>query len=241
MPPVYAPSRAAKLAAAARALKRARATTIAARRQSYRAGLGPSATRGFFGTYTKRGREELKVVENALAQAATTNTGTLVLYNGVAQGSDFTNRIGRKVIVKSIHFKWALTPATVTDSIGDIVRCMLVWDMQNNSATPAVTDILTTADILSGVNLNNRDRFKVLYDKRVVMNPASYTANVITGGNPVTTYREKYIKCNYETIFSGTGATSGSIATGALYLMFIDLNTTASTITHYARVRFSDA
>lgn len=222
-----------KLQAAQRAISAARATVANARGRY----SGPVPR----GSSIRRGRDELKVIENAATQANFASAGSVALYNGVAQGTDFTNRIGRKVIVKSIHFKAWVSPATSTDSPGDICRLMLVWDKQANSAAPAVTDILTTADPFSGVNLNNRDRFKVMYDRRVSMNPAVYAANVITGGNPITVYREKFIKCNQEVIFSGTGATVASIQTGSLYLLFIDLNGTLSLLTHYCRVRFSDA
>ena len=235
-----AKAKARRLAAAAAAISRARATLINARRST---ALGPPRTGGFYGLYTRRGREELKVIDTAQITSPILTAATTILQNGVAQGTDFTNRIGRKVIIKSIHAKYFLEPLSSADGAqGDIIRYMLVWDYQANGALAAASDILTTTDTLSGVNLTNRDRFKVLYDKRHTMEAVDYNAGTITGGNSRPIFAQKYIKCNMPMIFGGTAATIGSIQTGSLVLLVLSANSsTAWACASNIRVRFSDA
>lgn len=235
-----------KLAAAQRAISAARSTVATARgRYSGPTPRAPLAIRGFYGSYSRRGRAELKVVENApTAISPVTTGGTIVCYNLIAQGTDFTNRVGRQVCLKSCLLRLLCSPTnSAPDSQGDVVRCMLIYDDQpNSSATvPNVTDVLTTADIFSGVNLNNRDRFKVLYDKRFQMYANAYTAGSLTAGAPQQMFKEKFIKLpNLEVMFSGTGGTIGNIASGSLLFLSLASNGSVSTLTHYARVRFSD-
>lgn len=135
-----------------------------------------------------------------------------------------------------------MTPSSTTSApVGDFVRVMLIWDCQSNSAAPAVTDILTTTAYDSPINLNNRDRFKILTDKFVSMNPNTYTTGAPTGGNPRNALLKVYKKMSMETIFSGTGATIGSIQSGSLYLLLINAVNNASFADTYTRVRFLDS
>jgi hypothetical protein len=225
-----------KLLAAARAVTAARATVTAARGRY--AGPSPRSFSRFAGS------GELKVIENASAAInPVLAAGNVVAYNLVAQGTDFTNRIGRQIMNKSILFRASVQNNQANDTPGDIVRIMLIYDDQPNSAVavPAVTDILTTADIFSGINLNNRDRFKVLYDKRFTLPSGVYSAGTLTVGSPVPKYVEKFIKLNHPTIFSGTGGTIASIGSGSLLMLNLSTQNTATTLTHYARVRFTDS
>jgi len=225
-----------KQAAASAAVKRARATIISSRRL-----LAPPRTGGFFGLYTQRGREELKTIDSGtITQSPVAVAGNLVLLNGVATGTDYTNRIGRKIIMKSILMRFWLLPVGTTESLGDYVRVMLVYDKQSNSAAPTVADILNTATYLEPNNLNNRDRFVILKDKSVTFNPANWAAGAVTTGDPQTKQLKFYKRCHTETIFSGTGATVGSIQSGSLYLLMIS-STAESVIAWNSRVRFFDA
>lgn len=227
-----------KQSAAAAAVARARATLIASRRIA-----APPRTGGFYGVYSQRGREELKVIDTAQITSPILTTATTILQNGVAQGTDFTNRVGRKVIVKSIHVKYFIGATFTADgATGDIIRYMLVWDYQANGALASASDILTTTDSLSGINLTNRDRFKVLYDKRHVMEAVDYNAGTIVAGNGRPVFAQRYMRVNMPMIFGGTAATIGSIQTGSLVLLVLSANSsTAWSIASNIRVRFSDA
>lgn len=77
-------AKARRIAAASAAIARARATLISSRRSS---SLGPPRTGGFYGLYTRRGREELKVIDTAQITAPILTAATTILQNGVAQGN----------------------------------------------------------------------------------------------------------------------------------------------------------
>lgn len=194
-----------------------------------------------FGVRTGGG-SELKFIDTLLANSPIPAAGALTLVNGVAQGTDFTNRIGRKTVIKSLLFNASVVyNAAGSLPIGDICRLMVVWDSQANSAAPAVTDILATADPYSGMNLNNRDRFQIIWDKRFAMNPATYAAGALTAGAPNTKWITKYKRCHKECIFSNTGATIASIQTGSIYFLQISQNTANCSTNMYIRIRFVDS
>ena len=110
------------------------------------------------------GLMEKKVVETASASYACDTTGSVTLVNGMAQGSDFTNRIGRKYTNVAVQLEGYLGPQ---DSNVGTTKCriMLIYDAQPNGALPAITDVLTASTSNAFMNLNNRDRFKVLCDE----------------------------------------------------------------------------
>jgi len=203
-------------------------------------GLAPLRTGGFFGT--RRTMQEKKVID---VDATTTNVSTtpsLTLLNGVAVGTDFTDRIGRKVIMKSCFFRAFLYPVDDTTQ-NDILRCIIVYDNQTNGAAPIITDIFKQSSPLSQLNLNNRDRFKILYDKEFPIGKVDTTTDAaFSNGKNVYVFK-KYLKLNHEVIFGGTAATVASIQTGSIYLMFVTANTAAASanVLWTNRIRFVDA
>lgn len=202
----------------------------------------PLRTGGFYGQYNRRGREELKVINVDNITAAIPNTGTLVLLNGVAAGSDYTQRVGRKICLKSLLLRCFLYPSsTVSAPIGDIVRILVIYDAQANGAAPSVADILENGSYDGPMTLNNRDRFKVLSDKYYTMNANTYTAGAPTAGSPVTRIHKIFKKMSMDTIFNGTGNTVGAIQSGSLYMLYIGANNNASQLDCYSRVRFTDS
>lgn len=201
----------------------------------------PLATRGYYGLYQRRGRDELKVVD-VTAAGAVAAAGTVTLLNGISQGTDYNNRIGRKVIIKSLLFNLDLQPnATASIPIGDFVRVLVVYDCQTNSAAPVVSDILQGGTYNSPMNLTNRDRFKVLIDKRVSVGGVTYTAGAITSGMFMPRTIHVFKKMSMEMIFSGTGATVGSISTGGIFLILLDEIGAIVNSNLYSRIRYQDA
>ena len=212
-----------ELAAAKQAVNRASAV-LRARSVTVPGSFGPPANRGFYGSYTLRGRTELKTVDVTAQNQTVPVGGTVILLNSVAQGSDFTNRIGRKIIMKSILMNINIFPlngASLNNTLGTYTRCSVIYDTQPNSgALPSYTDVFASAEPNAPINLNNRDRFYVLIEMRGQIH--SYTTNAssqLATGSPANKYFSKYRKMTKETIFSGTGAGIGNISTGAVYLV----------------------
>ena len=233
-----------KIAAARAAL--GRANQVLANRSSMSSrSYGPLANRGWYGEYSLRGRAELKYVDVRNVNVALTTAWSVVPINLLLQGSDNTQRIGRKVIMKSILFNgnvFNLATTSLNAFNGGYCRFAIIYDTQPNSvATPPLgTDIFQNDDPNSPMNLNYRDRFQVVLDVRKQVSAfAMDTTPKLIAGSPSNSFWKKYKKMNKETIYSGTGATIGSVATGALYLCVIS-DAAVTAFDYHTRVRFTD-
>lgn len=203
--------------------------------------LGPSGgPRGFYGLNQGNHGPELKDIDTDLAAATWNTTGSIILINGVAQGTDFTSRIGRKFQMKSLLLRFTIFSGS-TAILPATARWLVVYDKQANAAAPAVTDILDAVTTTSNGNLTNRDRFIIIYDKIHVI--GYVTAASASSDNPMH-YIKKYRKMKMETTNGGTGATVGSIQTGALYFVSLGARAAGTTAvrmeTGSARIRFTD-
>lgn len=194
--------------------------------------------------------EELKVKDLNLSIEAINTTGTFTLLNGLQQGSDFTNRVGRKVMWKSLYVRFLVQHDRTSAGAGagvspnSSVRIIIIHDMQTNGATPTVAALLNSANTTAPLNLDNRDRFKVLMDKFYAMPGVSKTATDInSAGNTAFTIK-KYRKINFETIFnSGTSGAVADINSGAVWLFIIGDQASGdncSTVNGSVRMRFAD-
>jgi len=180
------------------------------------------------GTGSEKKYLDTKTTNAALNVAAAANP---ILLNGVAQGTDATERIGRKVTWESILIRCRLGLNTTT-ATNSAYRILLVVDKQANAAAPAVSDILQdTAYFVSPNNMANRARFVTLWDKK---------GDLTTSGDGII-IEELFLRKKFQTIYSGIGATVGSIASGALYLVvFGDAAANGLALSSYVRLRFSD-
>jgi len=223
--------------------KRQRRVSIPRRRMVVATGgLAPPRTGGFFGVATRRSRDERKVIDVDPATYGANTTGTVTLLNGVATGTDFTDRIGRKIIMKSLYIRGVCKPED--DNIANtLARVLIVYDMQSNGAAPVVTDVLKSATSASQLNMNNRDRFKVLMDKQYAVGKVLDTATQAFAGSPTIHQLKKYKRLNLEVLFNGTTNVIGSIATGSVYMITIG-NQAAGLGAEFlvsTRIRFIDA
>jgi len=94
---------------------------------------------------------------------------------GIQQGTTDTTRIGRKITVKKIKWRFRIDlPATATaGNTSDQVRLVVLLDKQANGAAPAVTDVYADNNVLSFRNLDNTGRFVVLMDRQYGINTES--------------------------------------------------------------------
>lgn len=209
----------------------------------------PGATRGYYGAKSRLARQlqgifEKKVIETAPAGYACDTTGTVTLLNGCAQGSDFTMRIGRKFTNVAVQLEGIIQPVdNNTQLTGGKARVLLLYDSQPNGTLPAITDIFVTSSSLSFMNLNNRDRFKVICDENVSLGGISDTATQAVAGSPTVYNVSVFKKINYETVCDGTTDDIADINSGSLLLVTIGSSAagTCFTFTGAARVRFYDA
>lgn len=180
-------------------------------------------------------------------------TGSVTLLCNPQLGSDMNNRVGRKITMKSAYIRGfvATQPGlglTSSACPAQKARFILFIDTQPNAAAPAVTDILKEAVPSSQLNLNNRDRFRVLKDKMFVFDPytlsTTATQSYASMTNQIRNFK-CYKKINLEVIFNATnGGTIADINSGALYMLWVGSTATGTTDANAVlttRVRYVDA
>lgn len=156
-----------------------------------------------------------------------------ILMNGIAQGTGVSGRIGNKITMTSAQGRISIYVSTATTSPS--VRCMLVFDSQTNSAVFTGGDLLASAaagvDFLSPLNLNNRERFRILWDR-------TYTVDTVSTERATFNF---YKKMKLPVVYDGTGALVDDIQTGSLYLVIMSSDrTTPPIFDYYTRVRYID-
>jgi len=181
------------------------------------------------------------VVDTAQADYGFDTTGSVTLLNGVGTGTDFTNRIGRKVCWKSFLIQGTIT-ANVSPASAGLCRIAIIYDTQPNGALPAIGDIFNAAVASSPLNLNNRDRFRVLWDKFFAPGTFNNGATLATQWASTGIVR-KYRKINLETIYDGITAAIADIQSGSI--MLVTLGSVAPGVRYEfrgsVRLRFNDA
>lgn len=171
-------------------------------------------------------------------------------------GAEINQRIGRKCTVKSIFIRGLMqtyasgilpmSDAVVTSLQG---RILVIWDSQPNGLMPAAADILEAPlNTNSQLNLDYRDRFRILADECMIFDP--FILQVATGicSAPNQIHKFKiYKKMNDQVIFNSTnGGTYADIATGNIILMWVGDTASGSPDiglrgTYTSRIRYSDA
>ena len=169
-------------------------------------------------------------LETTFAAPLTASFATPQLINGCAQGVNINERIGRRIVMKSVQFRAILSgQATASQH-----RIVVVYDKQANGAAPIATDVFSVNTFYSPLSLGRSDRFVVVLDE-ITDSIQSQTLNISA---------KRYVKCNLETIFSGTTSGIASITSGSLY-MFVANNAdptigVTSTAYMFIRVRYTD-
>lgn len=177
---------------------------------------------------------EFKCVD--IAQSLSSDTASAVqLLNGIARGDEINERAGREVVMRSIQVK-GIAAVTVGTGIDQVCRVMIVYDRQTNAAALTAAMVLNAVDTYSPRNLENRRRFKIMYDRSFVLN-----ASGEAGSHCMFNF---YRKLNHPVTFnSGDAATVADITTGSMYLICIGnvaAGATDGTCTFSSRIRYQD-
>ncbi len=196
---------------------------------------------------TKMGlQQELKFFDVVIADSIVSSTGAIFpSINLIAQGVGEEQRIGRKIIIRSIAARFEITlPAldaqATFNSGGDIVRIIIFKDKQANGASAAVLDILETATYDSYRNLANKDRFEILRDRWFTLNRlSSMNDSISTGSFPlVIRWFATYIKIDCPIQFSGTGGTIDEIESNNISYLYISAKGKAGIAVQCTRLRY---
>lgn len=183
----------------------------------------------------KRMGPEKKNVDkfDATQIVAAQTTAVVTLLNGIDDGVTSSTRVGRRVNLASLTYRF-MSSLAATSAGASPIRLLIVYDRQPNGATPAITDIVVVDTITTVMNLANSKRFKVLVDEYADLGtsgPGSFTI-------------EGYRKLNLDMEFNDNStATITSIQSGAVFAIVWqngNIITAAPTNALYTRIRFTD-
>ena len=177
---------------------------------------------------------ELKSVDSTVNISADT-TGGVQLLNGIARGDEISERNGRQVTLKSIEMRLR-SRTTAGTGVDQQHRVIVVYDRQTNAAAAGFADVLSSANVLYPRNLENRRRFRILFDRIIQLNA--------TGEPNSEKIIKWYRRLNHPVTFNaGDAGTVADITTGSLYCMVLGTEApgaTAGTVSGRVRVRFED-
>lgn len=147
---------------------------------------------------------------------------SITLLATVAQGASVNQRIGKKIVLKSLQCRGYVTNKT-TSAINDCAM-LIVYDKRPTGALPAVTDILSTATSASMNNDANSGRFVIL-KRSDFMLIGPVTGVIATQQLTECTSMSADFYLNLKGLpevfkAAGTGAI-GDIEEGALYLVMV--------------------
>jgi len=166
-------------------------------------------------------------------------TGSIALIATIAQGASVNQRVGKKIVLKSLQVRGQSISGTTT-TVADCAL-VIVYDRRPTGSLPAISDVLVSADSTAFNNDANSGRFQIL--KRVDFCHTGNSTTPATGGeirDMAMWLSLKDLPVAYKA--AGTGAI-GDIEQGALYLITVGSNvagTTAPQGTLAFRTRFLD-
>lgn len=217
--------------------KRPRTSSYAAPQYPVRAPAPTIARTGGY-SFSAAGGKELNFVDTNISNANVSTTPQVTLLNGIVPGTGASNRVGRRVQMKSVEFKTVSFVDTASQQV--YCRYALVLDRQANAAVAAFTDIYDAAVPTSLRNISNKARFKVLWDSGLIVLPG--VASVTTGASMFACehYRKIDIPVQYN---AGTSGLIGDVQTNALYWIAIGNGSSGTNDSQCAgmlRIRYDD-
>lgn len=187
-------------------------------------------------------KPEAKFIDYATTGGITGGTPGVFYISPIGTGTDYTDRIGRKIQLKNLRVRFSVYQST-TASLAT-VRLMVVCDRQfSGSAVPNASDIVANvASSETASNFANRDRFQVLIDE--------YLPNV-GNQNDHCGIVDRFVKIRGPpSNFTNTGSTISNAGAGAVFLLLMSDQTisaaagtgdTRSGYSIWTRIGFYDA
>ncbi len=178
---------------------------------------------------TLEASKERKIIDTQLTSSASGTAPGLVQLTNLAQGNTDTTRIGNKIMITGIQFRYL-----VTDTVHNVARVMIIQDKQTNGAIFAATQVLD--DISAGdaiVSLRNRDevkRFRVIHD----------AVHQISLTGQDSRYVSKFVKLKIPVKYDANAGTIADIVSNSLALMHVSF-LASTAITAFVRVFYTDS
>ena len=211
---------------------------------------GFQRTTGYYGRFApavRGGAAELKFHDLDVDQDPPAVAGNIAEDSCVtiAQGTTEKTRIGRKLVIRSIGWRFVITKkvSTAAADAADEVRVILYQDKQTNGAAATVTGILESADYQSFNNLANKGRFRTLMDRMYAVNSTAGGGNGTTEDYGENRTSDSFFKnCNIEIEYddSSTDGAITSVRSNNIGVLLLSQSAKTS-FKSKMRLRFSDA
>ncbi len=106
---------------------------------------------------------------NASISAGWQNVDATVGLFDIQQGSGESQRIGSQIKITNVNWRWNLTNHIIpTSAVSEDVRLMIILDKQCNGASAATALIWSDDDYQGYNNIDNKRRFRTLYDSGTI-------------------------------------------------------------------------
>lgn len=188
--------------------------------------------------------------------ATAVNPATILTLFAPTTGTDFNNRVGRKVLLKSIRITGHILQTTQSNvNAGEepcVVRLVLVQDKQTNAAACTGADVIASGGANAPAvsmfqNPANFGRFRILKDKKhLIQNPALgyyYSGGTLQQNGLMTNFKYSVtFKKPLYVHFNATNAgTIADIIDNSFHLFALTVAAgPAPTISYKCRVCFTD-
>lgn len=159
-------------------------------------------------------------------------------------------RDGLDIVASSLTMK-AYILADPDQLVGSRVRCVVFWDRQPNGADAVLLgdnglldNTVVTDPTLSPRNYKTIDRYKILEDFNIVLNPqmaATEAAGAVTTVIPMEAHFNKYYKLSRTIKYDGTANDITDLVTNSMNVAyFTDLVTNQPLLTQGTRMYYKD-
>lgn len=166
------------------------------------------------------------VAPNAITTAV---AGAVYILSNIETGNTDDTRIGEKIHAKSLE-------VNINDyevAVGQTTRIVVFIDKQQHGTAPTVTQVLTSADVLSLTNRSNDERFTILRD-------ITYPKTLVIEGNSTMT-KHLRIRLNRNIHYIGDTSLEASMGAGNIYMLVVSrLAGAANTFRYSSRLIFTD-
>lgn len=147
---------------------------------------------------------ELKSFDN-IGSASPDTAGVIAKWFSIPQGSGNAQRIGNDITGTHIELRYDIT---LSDSYNKVRVIIFQWALDDGVDVPTVPDILYlgTGNYFNALySFDNRDKFKILHDRRYLLEATS----VGTTSTPLSSPTYKLKIPHKQLKFNGAGATTG--------------------------------
>lgn len=222
-----------------------RSGTYQKRTRKFRPGY--NRTSGYYGRFNNNNDGELKFLDSTVDLGNVPQTMSTHNPMEVPVGSGPSERDGRKIVIKSFHFRGSvyLKETNAYNECFDIIKFALVLDTQCNGAGFGGADLYTNNNLYAFRNLTNSNRFRILKSfyvhLRSVNSESGVDSNqpVLMGRfSPVLKKIAFNVKCNIPIEYSGNEGTLGEVRSNFLTMCTWAAQPSRSSIEGTMRIRY---